>query len=149
MARKAIIMGAENYSKRIGNIANAATRRNVSKAVYVGADSIRVEARRKIADGAIQGAGHVPSAPGQPPNWDTGYLANNITTQQVGEFVADVTSSAKSDDGHPYAVDLEYGNSKMAARPYMRPSANDKREEIAQNIRKVYSAAIISVGSAK
>lgn len=143
MARKATITGASNYSKRIGNIANAATRRNVSKAVYVGADSIRVEARRKIADGAIQGAGHVPSAPGQPPNWDTGHLANNITTQQVGEFVADTTSSAE------YAAALEYGTSKMAARPYMRPSANDKREEIAQNIRKVYSAAIVSVGSAK
>lgn len=144
MARKPIITGASNYSKRIGNIASAATRRNVSKAVYVGADSIRVEARRKIADGAIQGAGHLPSAPGQPPNWDTGHLANNITTQQIGEFVADTTSSAKSEDGHPYAVDLEYGNSKMAARPYMRPSANDKREEIVNLIQNVYRTSILA-----
>lgn len=137
---KSRITGADKYSKRLAALTSAKLRKDVGRAVYVGADSIRVEARRLIADGAIQGAGHVPSAPGEPPNWDTGVLANNITTQQVGDFVAEATSSA------PYAAALEYGTYKMEARPYMAPAASNKREEVMRNIQKVYSGAIVSVG---
>lgn len=99
-------------------------RANVGKAIFVGSDLIRVEARRLIAQGAIQGAGHVPSKPGEPPNWDTGDLAGNIVNAKTGSVTAETTSNA----GH--AIDMEFGNSKVEERPYMRPATQRKRNDV-------------------
>jgi HK97 gp10 family phage protein len=87
--------------------------------VMEGADMIRAEAHRSISAGSVSGKNHVPSAPGEPPNRDTGVLQANIETLQPGPLVAEVRSSAE------YAAALELGTSKMAARPYLRP-ARDK-----------------------
>ena len=85
---------------------------------------------------------HQASAPGQPPATDHGRLIGSYTwqtgTDGKGPFVDIGTSVA-------YAPHLEYGTSKMAARPHFRPAieaqvdnmANRFRERIARNIRDV------------
>lgn len=146
MARKMFsITGQKAYGDRIGAVASARVRKDVSRAVYVGADQIRVEARRRIADGAIQGSGHVPAKPPNSPNWDTGNLANSIITYKEGEYIAVADSQAQ------YAAAMEYGfihhmnGQYYGPWPYMAPAADTKRGEIASNIAKVYSKAIVSV----
>lgn len=91
------------------------------KVVFVGSDMIRAEAFRLISEGSISGKGHVASLPGQAPNRDTGVLQAHLTNERTGPLEAEVRSDA------PYAGALEFGTSKMAERPYMRP-ARDKSE---------------------
>ena len=92
--------------------------------VYVGADMIRAEAHRLISEGSVSGKGHVPSAPGQAPNRDTGHLQANLETTNPRPLVAEVRSNAD------YAAALEFGTSRMAERPYMRPARDAKEPEI-------------------
>jgi hypothetical protein len=68
------------------------------------------------ADGVDYG-GHIASSPGNPPRIDTGNLVNQINVSQQGQFVWVIRSGAD------YGPDLEFGTSKMAARPYMGPMA--------------------------
>jgi HK97 gp10 family phage protein len=64
---------------------------------------------------------HTASAPGQPPMSDTGRLANSITFDRVGDLTATVGSALN------YAPWLEYGTSRMAARPFFRPAVERMR----------------------
>lgn len=77
----------------------------------------------------------MPSAPGEVPNRDTGNLQDHLETTNPKQLVAEVRSEAD------YARALEFGTSKMAARPYMRPARDAKEPEIqrmfAQEINKL------------
>lgn len=115
--------------KRSGSLAGKVSRltdemrRQLSTAVYAVADNVKVDAQISITNGSVSGKGHVPSAPGQPPNNDTGMLADGIQVQQQpGSLEARVVSTA------PYAAALELGTSKMAERPYMRPAAKQNQQ---------------------
>lgn len=126
------ITGSQTHSNRLKAMTSGQAVSAMGRALYVGSDKIRVEARRLIADGAIQGKGHIPSKPGEPPNWDTGQLANEITNTKTGPLSAETRSSA------PYASDLEYGTSKMAERPYMHPATENMRDDIAKDVGGAY-----------
>lgn len=115
--------GADRHIRRLRRLA-AGAEAEAAKVVYVGSDMIRAHAFRSISAGSVSGKNHVPSAPGQPPNRDTGVLQGHLTNEMVGPLTAEVRSEA------PYANDLEIGTSKMAARPYMRPARDANRKEI-------------------
>lgn len=61
------------------------------------------------------GVTHTASAPGNPPRIDTGELVNSITPNKRSEALWAV------DAGTEYAHYLEYGSTRIAARPYMGP----------------------------
>jgi hypothetical protein len=63
----------------------------------------------------VQSMGSSPSAPGQPPGVDTGTLRASISTQATGVLSGEVYTTVD------YAPPLEYGTSRMAARPFMMP----------------------------
>lgn len=130
------ITGVERHLRRIKAINSAATQTKLTQAVYIGAETIVVEARRLIADGAIQGKGHKPSSPGEPPNWDTGQLANETVPRQNKPLKAQAVSQSD------HAAPLEFGSSKMAERPFMKPAAQNKGGETAKLVRKVILNAI-------
>lgn len=75
---------------------------------------------------------HRASAPGQAPATDTGRLASSITFDKRGELTATVGSFL------PYAMYLEYGTSRIAARPFFRPAV----EAIRQTFDRRLEAAI-------
>ena len=74
---------------------------------------------------------HIASKPGDDPNTDTGNLINNIRVSRVkgntkkgySVYIRAVT---------PYAKRLEFGDSKLEARPFMRPA-------LAKNAKKIES----------
>jgi HK97 gp10 family phage protein len=76
--------------------------------------------------------------PGQPPNEDTGVLRTHIETTQVAPLRVEVSSNA------PYAVALEVGTSKMAARPYMAPALRNKKKAVSALIQRAVNAAVKS-----
>lgn len=61
-----------------------------------------------------------PSVPGAMPAIDTGALIGSLKVEMDSQ-----TSGTLSEGGAdaPYAVYLEYGTSKMAARPHMTPAS--------------------------
>jgi len=78
---------------------------------------------------------HTASAPGKPPTRDTSELAQSIKIAVEGED-KQIVGTVGTDK--PYGKRLEYGTSKMAARPWLRPSAEKATEKIIQIFRRKY-----------
>lgn len=112
----------------------------VAPAVYAAGDMIRVEAHKSIVKEAVQGKNHVPSSPGDPPNRDTGQLDSSLVTQVSGPLSVTVTANA------PYAASLEFGTSKMAERPFMRPAIEKKTKAMVDLIAKAVEKACKDAG---
>lgn len=130
------ITGSDGVSRRLRGLAGQEIVRKVGKALFAAGQMIQVEAQLSITNGAVSGKGHVPSRPGEPPKNDTGVLADNIETVLVAPLRVEVSSNA------PYARVLEYGGSKTAERPYMRPAVARKKTEAVALVRQAVDAAI-------
>ena len=130
------VRGAEAVRVRLSGLTGQKVIRNVGKALFAAGDIIAAEASVSITRGSVSGKNHVPSAPGEPPNNDTGVLIRNIEVTQKAPLVVEVSSNA------PYAAALEYGTSKMAARPYMRPARDAKAEEVRDLVARAVDASL-------
>lgn len=115
------ITGAKAHKSRLRRIRSAEMVREVGKAVYTAADLYVVDAALSITNGAVGGKGHTPSAPGSPPNADTGQLDRSGHVGRDGPLKALGVFDA------PHAVPQEVGTSRMAARPYAGPAAQRTR----------------------
>lgn len=133
---KSRLIGARAHANRLKKLTGETMVREVGRALFAAGEMIQVEAQISITAGAVSGKNHKPSAPGQPPNNDTGVLAGNIETKQVAPLVVEVSSNA------PYAADLEFGTSKMESRPYMAPARDAKKKEVTQLVRKAVDRAV-------
>src|SRR5690625_387132 len=78
---------------------------------------------------------HIASAPGQPPNTDTGRLAGSIRAVMSGTPTAYVDALAD------YAVHLEFGTRNMAARPFMTPAVEAERDKYRKGINELTAKA--------
>lgn len=116
--------GADRHINRLKRLAGPTLERNVGRALFAGGERIQTAAQIGITTGAISGAGHVVSAPGDFPNQDTGVLGNNIETVQKAPLLVEVSSNA------PYSAPLEFGTSQMEARPFMRPARDAERAAV-------------------
>lgn len=67
------------------------------------------------------------SAPGEPPKSDTGRLVNSI--RHTHSFLTATVGTEVN-----YAGYLEYGTSKMAARPYLEPTLEENEDTIEKMI---------------
>lgn len=75
---------------------------------------------------------HIASEEGNPPAVDTGRLRNSI--QMVfknGGFTGEVSANTN------YAVHLEFGTTKMGARPFMQPALEKNRRKILQKAKNI------------
>lgn len=80
---------------------------------------------------------HTASSAGNPPNTDTGYLANNIFLQIDSDGLgASVESRAE------YSDYLEFGTSKMRARPFLQPALEANRRKIIQMFARLKSRGV-------
>jgi hypothetical protein len=71
------------------------------------------------------------SAPGDPPFIQLGNLKRSITWAAPSRLIRYVGSALQPQGGSPsYALCLEYGTSKMAARPFLRPALAKCRRAI-------------------
>ncbi len=129
------ITGADSVLGRLRGAAGREKIALVGRALFVGGDIIRTEAALSITRGSVSGRNHVPSLPGEPPNADTHLLDRSIEIEQVAPLRVQVSANA------PYAVELEGGTSKMAARPFMGPAARAKRKEVVELVTKAVNVA--------
>lgn len=108
----------------------------VASGMFAIGSLVATEAQILITAGSVSGKNHVPSKPGEPPMNDTGVLANNIEVHQIAPLRAQVVSAA------PYAAALEYGTSRIAERPYMRPARDRTAREAQQMAAKAINRAL-------
>lgn len=141
--------GLDALEKRLMKLRGPALRKLIGSALYDAGEMIAKEAQLSITTDSASGTKggkhqHTPSAPGEPPNNFTGGLAKGIVTIKRVEDVPGgigvrVASTAE------YAAYLEYGTSKMAARPYMRPAA----DKFGPTARKQVAIAVRAAGKVK
>lgn len=155
--RKSGLFGAKAHIARLRKLSGEHMVRHVGQALFAAGELVRVEAQVSITTGnktgqiythyfaTIKGkavpirkrpAPHQASAPGEAPADDTGVLANNIETNQVAPLVVEVSSNAR------YAAAMEFGNSKVEARPYLAPARDAKKKEVVQLVRKAVDRAV-------
>lgn len=118
------IRNRDKLRLRFKQITSPKATATLQKALRVGGEMIQTAAQISITTGAVSGKNHIPSLPGQPPNNDSGVLAGSIETNDTGRLQVTVSANAE------YAVPLEFGSSKMAPRPFLRPARDTKRKEV-------------------
>lgn len=94
--------GSGSYLRRIRQGGPEIVKR-VGAVVFAAADAVAVDAQISLTTGATSGANHTPSAPGTPPNQDSGTLGNSIQALRLPPLRAQVIADA------PYAAIQEYG----------------------------------------
>jgi len=107
----------------------------VGKVVQRTAQQVVASAKEKMAEGKsghMYGS-HPASAPGEAPAIDTGNLAASIQIEPDGNLRAVIVVGAD------YGPHLEYGTSRMAARPFLTPAM----EEARQGFEKAVAEALI------
>lgn len=128
--------GRREHIARLQRLAGAGVERDIGRALFVGGNRIQVAAQISITSGAVSGKNHVASAPGEAPNQNTGLLGNNIETVQVAPLIVEVSSNA------PYSAPLEFGTSKMEARPFMAPARDAEREGVERLVADAVQRAV-------
>lgn len=84
------------------------------------------------------------SAPGEPPVRVSGILQGSITSraaQRVGRRTVGQWGACGpgTEDKPGYALWLEIGTSTMAARPYLRPTAQTEYPKLAGRVKKLFA----------
>lgn len=131
------ILGGKAHVARLKRLTGGTFDREVGAALFAGADRIRVAAQISITTGAVSGSGHVPSTAPDPPNQDTGVLANNIEAAQTSDpLVVEVSSNAS------YSAPLEFGTSRMQARPFMAPARDKERQAVEDLVVRAVNRAV-------
>jgi len=128
-------IGLEDFAKKLANLADTTP---IKKAVLAGALMVESDAKLSIAHGVHSGrvyGNHIASAPGEAPATDHGMLVNSIQHWTSSDGLS-VEVGSKLD----YAVDLEYGTKRMAARPFIDPAVEKNRAAIVERIQKSIGA---------
>ena len=104
--------------------------KDVTDVLLRAADRVRTDYIDRVNEGGGTGAAHVPSAPGQAPNTDTGVLVGSAGSAVRGRNLTETFVEAD------YGPHLEFGTDKMAPRPALRPAFDELRPAILNNLRK-------------
>jgi len=120
--------GLNKHLRRLKRLSSEAEK-VAGQIVEEGAGIIRAEAFRMVGTGSASGQSggkhqHTPSLPGQPPNREFGDLQAGFEVRRTGKLSAEFRAEA------PHSAPLEFGTSKMAARPFMRPARDKKKKEV-------------------
>jgi HK97 gp10 family phage protein len=106
--------------------------RNLRTAAEYLARDIRVSFPASGAAGTRSGGGDRgnPSAPGEIPHVQTGHLKRNIGVQSMVKGTYRVGTGVGNKESVGYALWLEKGTSRMAARPFLRPGLKRSAKKI-------------------
>lgn len=109
-------------------------RKEIEDALALGVLAIHGEAIRSIQKHMSKGikyGNHTASSPGNPPNTDTGMLVKSIDFDIDRQNLSGIVGS-----NLPYAAALEFGTSKMEARPWLSRAFNVKAKMVVDMFNK-------------
>lgn len=129
------VRGSAELRRALERLRGAERRRAQQDGLEAGARVVETYVKTSMAEGGKSGElysrggrSHRASAPGEAPAVDYGNLYNSIQIEEVTPERAIVSASAE------YAEHLEFGTSRMAARPFMRPAVDEHEREIVDAI---------------
>lgn len=123
------VVGANVHRNRLRRMKAKYMESNLVRELNAEGEDIRQEIQDDIRRGGISGPGHVPSAPGQPPNADTHNLDLSLDVRVPrGSNRTTLIVVAQAE----YAAALEFGTSTIAERPFMRPVFERRRGTMIQ-----------------
>ena len=79
----------------------------------------------------IEGVSHTSSSPGNPPRPESSALINSLNVQPAGKGQRIIA------DGVDYGIMLEFGTSKMEARPFFGPMIAKLKKDAPQYFKDV------------
>ena len=109
-------------------------------ALYDQGETIRNDAANSIIEGSVSGPAHVPSAPGSPPNRDTGNLDKSIDVR-INRSRKTVSVIARAE----YAAAQELGTSTLPARPFLRPALLRNKDRVVFGVVKAVNDVNVRV----
>ena len=137
MRVKANINRNKKYQK-----ANDEIKKRLQRVIVYGVNAVRNTALDGVLRGAKTGEiyekynprrTHRSSSAGEYPASDTGFLASNIVSKVATDGLSGTITSRAN-----YSGFLEFGTSKMGARPFMQPSLEQNRPKIRARARKEF-----------
>jgi HK97 gp10 family phage protein len=120
-----------NTPKIIASLQGQPLAQAVMAGAFVIEGEVKVSMSAEAKTGRIYGR-HQASSPGEPPGVDTGVLVNSIRSRLLSS--GSTSAFAVVGTGVEYGVYLEFGTSKMKARPFMRPAFDNNQDRIKQAI---------------
>jgi HK97 gp10 family phage protein len=96
-------------------------------------EQVGSEAERIKKDALLAGAEIIQQAASERAPRDTGKLAENIVISDVKDGTVDIGP----DRDRFYGLFLEFGTSKMAARPFLQPAFEESKEQVQQKMADV------------
>lgn len=107
--------------------------RDLEEGIQDGLEVVGITMQNELEDVVSRKAsnksnGGQPSQPGEPPARDTGVLARSMT-YNVGKGFVNFGVSRNS-PANQYALPLEFGTTRMEARPFLRPTLQRMRNRI-------------------
>lgn len=137
--------GLDRLKRRLAGLPGNLTE-PVRVTIQSGAHAVRNEAVRSLQEHRSQGPTEIrysprrevqPSLPGNPPNTDRGELASSVHIRIDEDGMgANVDARAK------HAIPLEFGTTKMAARPFLFPAFEMNRQRIQKAVKDAIMNAL-------
>lgn len=139
------IVGSAELQRRLIRIAKEQLS-GQEQALLLAANDVRTEAVKSIQQGGRSGVTrvvtksgktHTASAPGEPPKTDTGSLVSSI----FAELRKGIRPEAFVGSDIVYATHLEFGTSRMAARPWLHPAFVRMKPRIKKRLAQAFRRA--------
>lgn len=138
------IIGKDKVFQKLAKVAVEQSA-GMRRAIALSALDVATDARRSIQRGGRSGAPYVryqprregvASAPGEPPKTDTGRLVSSIFAEVLPSGLeAEVGTTIK------YGKFLEFGTSKMGARPWLHPAFERQKPRIRKRLEQEFQKA--------
>lgn len=125
-----IVEGMDELLRKLYNLEDSVAGENLGKAMLAGGfvlEGVIKESMGQQKHGRQYGS-HVASAPGEAPAIDLGALVNTIHTTLVS--ATPTQAEAQVSTNAEYGPALEFGSAHAAARPFMRPAADEHEDEV-------------------
>ena len=147
---KATVIGAEALGRRLRGLVEE-IKRPLRDAIGESAEQVReaaVAAMREPKSGRVYrapgGGSRRASAPGEAPAVSSGRLVGSLRASTAADGL---TASVGVDEtAAPHARALEFGTSRLAARPILAPALEASRGDIERRIRDALRRALRDAG---
>lgn len=124
------VEGLDNLIRKLTLLEDSVAADNLGKIVLAGGfvlEGIVKQSMGTQKHGRRYGT-HVASAPGEAPAIDMGALVTSIHSELVS--ASRTKAQANVFTNSEYAPPLEFGSAHAAARPFMRPAADEHQAEV-------------------
>jgi HK97 gp10 family phage protein len=126
------VRGGDQLRRNLDRLAGAERRRAQQDGLGAGIGVLETYVKVSLR-------GPSPSSPGEPPGLDIGNLLGSVLVDEVTPTQAILGVHAE------YGEHLEFGTSRMEARPFLRPALDEHEAEIVQAVRDTVAAFVESV----